>query len=146
MRRTIAAIALVLGATAPAASAHAAEGDFIDRYHNVATGRMLDDSFEHGLRVMPDYGNDHQAWHVHPWEDGAVEIRNVATDRCLDDSFEFGLRTHPCNQMAFQNWFGIVWEDKTVTLVNKVTGRAVDDSFEHGLRSFERNDGPWQRW
>jgi hypothetical protein len=145
MRKTITAGALALAAMAPATTADAADGDFIDRYHNVATGRVLDDS-EFGLRVMPDYGNDHQAWVVHPWGDGSVEIRNVATGNCLDDSSEAGLRSFPCNQMAHQDWYGTVWADDTVTLVNKATGRAVDDSFEFGLRAFDRNDGPAQRW
>lgn len=145
MRKTITTGALVLAAMAPATTANAAEDAVIDRYHNVATGRVLDDS-EFGLRVMPDYHNDHQAWFVRSWGDGSVQIRNKATGNCLDDSFEAGLRSFPCNEMAYQDWYGTVWGDSTVTLVNKATGRAVDDSVEFGLRAFDRNDGPAQRW
>src|SRR5262245_30073802 len=113
MRKTIITGALVLAAMAPATAANAAEDDPIDRYHNVATGRMLDDSVEFGLRVMPDFGNDNQAWVVHPWGDGSVEISNVATGNCLDDSFEAGLRSFPCNQQSYQDWYGTLWPDGT---------------------------------
>ncbi|GAA3459587.1 hypothetical protein GCM10018963_16000 [Saccharothrix longispora] len=147
MRKTLTAAALALAALAPATAANAAapQDDYVDRFHNAATGRALDDS-EFGLRPMPVYLNDHQAWNVHTWDGGGTEMRNVATGNCLDDSDEFGLRAFPCNQTPFQTWFRFAWDDGTVTLVNEATGRALDDSEEFGLRTFERNDGPWQRW
>ncbi|MEE6262478.1 hypothetical protein [Plantactinospora sonchi] len=118
-----------------------------DRFRNQETGRMLDDSFEYGLRAIQDYGNPHQLWRVYRWDDGWSAIWNHATGRCLDDSWEYGLRTIGCHYGAHQLWYAHYGPNTVgVTLQNAVTGRVVDDSFEYGLRSFGLNYGPWQQW
>ncbi|MCS7483757.1 RICIN domain-containing protein [Umezawaea endophytica] len=120
--------------------------DFFDRYRNQATGQYLDDSWEYGLRALPNYNNDHQLWNVHRWADNTFEIRNVVTGRCLDDSFEYGFRTVPCYANTYQSWYVTQWADGTVTLENQQTRRVIDHSWDFGLRTFGRNNSAYQRW
>ncbi|MBE1487105.1 RICIN domain-containing protein [Plantactinospora soyae] len=121
-----------------------------ERFQNFATARILDDSFQYGLRAIPEnYGNLHQLWALTAVTTDRVEIKNHATGRCLDDSFEYGLRPYGCNGQPFQRWTIWYWPDdpsKGWVLQNEATGRAVDDSFEYGLRAYGINYLAWQQW
>lgn len=64
MRKILTAAALALAALAPATAANAAapQDDYVDRFHNAATGRALDDSEEFGLRTFERNDGPWQRW------------------------------------------------------------------------------------
>jgi Ricin-type beta-trefoil lectin domain len=74
---------------------------------NVATGRCLDDSTEHGLRTTDcDSSNpSRQIWLVTRWLDETIELKNQETQLCIEASDTNGLSSKNCDQSGAQSWF-----------------------------------------